>query len=89
VISRLALCAFAVWLLPFGCGVAFAQLVQDAPGTVGGLLGGRGPIDGRRTRQTWTVTGDFSGGRDREPIQGPGGILATGRTASTQIVVNP
>lgn len=81
--TRLAQCALAAWLIPIGSGVAFAQLVQDAPGAVGGVFGGRGPIDPGRTRQTWTLTADFSGGRDREPIQTSGAVVATGRTAAT------
>ncbi len=79
---RLALCAL-VCLMSAWSDQAFAQLIQNAPGTTGGLFGGGGPVDAGRTRQLWTVTADVSGGRDREPIQVPGGGLASGRTAST------
>lgn len=50
-----------------------AQLVDGPVGTIGGLFGGRGPIDPNRTSQTLVLNLDISGGYEQNPIaEGPG-----------------
>jgi hypothetical protein len=44
-----------------------AQLIEGPPGAVGGVFGGRRPVDPNRNSQSFEATVDFSGGYDRDP----------------------
>jgi hypothetical protein len=55
-------------LMAAGVCPASAQVVEGAPGSVGGIFGGHRPQDPNRTSQQWQMTVNLSGGRDTDPI---------------------
>lgn len=48
-------------------GTAHAQLIEGPQGAVGGLFGGRRPVDPNRLSHVFDATFDLGGGYDREP----------------------
>jgi hypothetical protein len=57
----------AVLMLAAGVSGAEAQLIDGPQGAVGGVFGGRRPIDPNLNTQSFETTFDLSGGYDRDP----------------------